>query len=266
MPRVSKRHSLQTTHPELLKEWDYTRNILRPSEYTSGTNTVVWWVCKNGANVANGANVVSGVGGDGGGACGCHVWEASIAHRVGGSGCPFCSGHKVCEHSSLAVTHPHLVEEWSNDNTKTPNMVTSGSEYKASWICKSGACGCHKWTAYVYSRAGNKKVKGSGCPYCARKRICIHTSLAGTHPELVEQWSSDNLKTPDTVSSSSKIAVSWTCSWGHKWRATPAKRVYNPDCPFCKDQGHQGHQELLEAELMDDWLNIPPAGSEYFSL
>ena len=32
-----------------------------------------------------------------------HIWEATVANRTTGSGCPFCSGAKVCKHNSLAT-------------------------------------------------------------------------------------------------------------------------------------------------------------------
>ena len=55
--------------PELLKEWDYDKNELKPTEITVKSNYKIWWKCKKG-----------------------HSWIASPNNRVRlKSGCPYCS-------------------------------------------------------------------------------------------------------------------------------------------------------------------------------
>ncbi|MBQ2730396.1 MAG: DegV family protein, partial [Clostridia bacterium] len=44
----------------------------------------------------------------------------------------------------------------------TPDKITSGSNYKAWWICPD--CG-REWAAVVGSRS-----KGHGCPVCSKKK------------------------------------------------------------------------------------------------
>ena len=57
-----------TTNPELLKEWDYEKNIgIKPEELMSGSNKKVWWKCPLG-----------------------HSWKTSVAKRNEGTGCPHC--------------------------------------------------------------------------------------------------------------------------------------------------------------------------------
>lgn len=54
--------------PELLKEWDYNKNEIKPTEVSSRNDKKVWWKCSKG-----------------------HSWEASIGQRVRTkSGCPEC--------------------------------------------------------------------------------------------------------------------------------------------------------------------------------
>ena len=54
--------------PELLKEWDYNKNEIKPTEISSRNDKKVWWICFNG-----------------------HSWLASIGQRVRSkSGCPKC--------------------------------------------------------------------------------------------------------------------------------------------------------------------------------
>ena len=62
-------NDLTTTHPELIKEWDYQKNTIKPEDVTYGTPTKVWWECENG-----------------------HSWKSTIASRAGTqkTGCPIC--------------------------------------------------------------------------------------------------------------------------------------------------------------------------------
>ncbi len=38
-------NDLSTTNPEILDEWDYDKNILKPDEIVNGSNKKVWWKC-----------------------------------------------------------------------------------------------------------------------------------------------------------------------------------------------------------------------------
>ena len=41
-------NDLQTTHPELAAEWDYTKNTtIQPTQITYGSTKKVWWICDN---------------------------------------------------------------------------------------------------------------------------------------------------------------------------------------------------------------------------
>ena len=57
---------------ELLKEWDYSKNTIKPDEVTKGTHKKIWWICSNN-----------------------HSYEATIPARRRGTGCPYCSGNKI---------------------------------------------------------------------------------------------------------------------------------------------------------------------------
>ena len=60
---------LQTLEPNLAKEWDCSKNKgLLPSEVTTGSNKKIWWKCEHG-----------------------HEWQAVVANRCKGAGCPICA-------------------------------------------------------------------------------------------------------------------------------------------------------------------------------
>uniref|UniRef100_A0A6M3ILR1 Treble clef zinc finger domain-containing protein n=1 Tax=viral metagenome TaxID=1070528 RepID=A0A6M3ILR1_9ZZZZ len=67
-------NDLQTTHPELVEEWDWEKNKIKPTEISKGTNKRVWWKCKECQ----------------------HEWKTSICNRAGSkqSGCLKCNQSK----------------------------------------------------------------------------------------------------------------------------------------------------------------------------
>lgn len=64
-------NDLESLEPDLMLEWNYTKNIILPSEIARHSHKVVWWKCKYG-----------------------HEWKARVSARVLGNGCPFCSKAK----------------------------------------------------------------------------------------------------------------------------------------------------------------------------
>lgn len=126
---------LATIHPELIKEWDYIKNVnLTPETVTSGSGKIVWWICDEN-----------------------HSWEVSIDKRCGrGHGCPYCSGKRVCEDNCLATINPELCKEWNyNKNVITPYDVVPFSTKKVWWICEQG----HEYEARISNRSSGTKCK-----------------------------------------------------------------------------------------------------------
>ena len=160
-----------------------------------------------------------------------HEWEALVASRSRGSGCPYCAGQKVWRgFNDLATTHPGLAREWSPRNALSPEEVTSGSSRKIWWV---GKCG-HEWEAVVAQRS----LANQGCPYCTgRKVLTGFNDLATTHPELAREWSSRNILSANQVGAGSSIKAWWTCSEGHEWEAMPNSRSRKggkgTGCPYC---------------------------------
>ena len=95
-----------------------------------------------------------------------HQWEAPVYSRtISGSGCPYCTNHKVSEgYNDLATTAPKVAKEWHPDlnGALTHQAVTSGSGKRVWRQCPEG----HVWKAVIYSRTGSQM---SGCPVCSGK-------------------------------------------------------------------------------------------------
>ena len=137
--RIRKNGSLSQTHPLIAAEWNFSlNNGLSPDSVTKGSSKKVWWTCENG-----------------------HTYEATIANRVHGRGCPICAGKKIIPGiNDLATLDLKLESEWNYSKNQgiNPHTISPNSHKKAWWICPQG----HEWEAEIKSRH-----HGSGCPYCA---------------------------------------------------------------------------------------------------
>lgn len=139
--KICKHKSFAFLNPELLKEWDYEKNKnIDPYTLSCGSSKKVWWKCKNNKK------------------CNCHFWISNIKNRIKGSKCPFCD-YKSCKHTNFIIDHPHLKEEWSKENKVDPYSYSSGSDYKAIWVCNNN----HKYISRIRQRTRNN---GSGCKKC----------------------------------------------------------------------------------------------------
>jgi len=66
---IEGENDFKTTHPELMEEWDFDKNVgIDPSKIMSSIALKVWWKCSKG-----------------------HEWKTSINGRHGGTGCPICA-------------------------------------------------------------------------------------------------------------------------------------------------------------------------------
>ena len=137
---TEKENSLFFSNPETTGEWHYEKNgVLKPEHFAPNSHRKVWWKCQIG-----------------------HEWQASIANRNKGRGCPCCSGKKVLPgYNDLQTVNPALANEWNYEkNTGVrPIDVTPNSNKKAWWICSNG----HEWEAKI-----NNRNNGNGCPICRR--------------------------------------------------------------------------------------------------
>ncbi len=136
-------NDLATTHPYILKEWDYdlnNKNQVYPSNVFSGSHKKVWWKCEKG-----------------------HEWEASIINRIRGRNCPICSNKIVVKGiNDITTTHPIILDMWNYyKNEKLdiyPQDYSYGSSKKVWWICPKCK---NQWQQRI-----NHIISGIGCPNC----------------------------------------------------------------------------------------------------
>ena len=138
------KNSLAIVNPELASEWNYEKNgNIKPTMFTCGSHEKVWWKCSKG-----------------------HNWQASIASRNKGVGCPYCSGKKVfVGYNDLASKYPEIAKQWhpTKNGDLQPDMFTWCSGKRVWWLCP--VCG-YEWQTII----SNRTNKGTGCPECSRKK------------------------------------------------------------------------------------------------
>ena len=224
-------NDLQTVNPTLAKEWNYERNNrLTPMEVTPNSHLKAWWKCSQG-----------------------HEWQASIADRNSGRGCPYCASKKVLKgYNDLQTVSPTLAAEWHHgkNNGLTPADVSPNSHETVWWKCNKG----HEWQAII----GNRH-KGNGCPYCAGQKVLKGTNdLQTVNPILANEWNYErnNGLTPVDVSPNSNKKVWWKCSKGHEWQAIIQGRNKGTGCPYCSGRyAIKGVNDLqtVNPTLANEW-------------
>lgn len=142
-------NDLETTHPELVKEWHPTLNgQLTPQMVTKGSEEEISWIkdCLN-----------DGIK---------HIWHAQPKDRTSKklTGCSICEGRQIqIGVNDLASQYPALIQEWDleRNGKLTPQMVTKSSSKKVFWKHRTKNSSVHRWPAMPKNRT---KINPTGCP------------------------------------------------------------------------------------------------------
>ncbi len=240
--RKNTNNSLSNKRPDLINEWDYTKNNgLTPDEVTCGSEKKVWWICP------------------------CkHSYEATISNRARlNSGCPYCAGQKaIIGENDLTTLFPDIAREWNYDKNEglMPCEFLPKSNKKVWWICSRG----HNYRAKIGQRTGKK---GTGCPYCAGQKVIKgENDLATVRPDIAKQWDyKKNINlSPNNVLPATKLKVWWICDNGHSYEMTLNNRTsLNRGCPYCAGKKViTGENDLatLRPDIAKDWDLIKNKG------
>ena len=215
-----------------MAEWDWEKNGslgFNPNKLSIGSGEKVWWVCSGG-----------------------HKWEARVASRFRGSGCPYCSG-RFAENgvNDFETVYPDLAKEWDfQKNTDLPSQTTCHSHKKVWWICPNG----HSYQATVHHRS-----YGNNCPYCSGQKVLTgYNDLETLNPQLALEWNYEKNKPllPTEVATGSGRKVWWKCSKGHEWQAIISSRHNGVGCPVCSNKAVlSGVNDLATCnpELAKEW-------------
>jgi very-short-patch-repair endonuclease len=253
----SGNNSLDIIHPELMDEWDFDKNKIKPEQITAISSEKVWWKCKKG-----------------------HEWKQFVYYRTKGvvfiakgpkkkTGCPKCAAInrglerrlKEAKEKPLSVKFPKITKQWHPTlNDLTPDQVSEGSSYKAWWKCDNG----HEWQTRVHYRTRQK----SNCPKCwyeidlaktlRKAKVKKAGSVADTHPWLAYEWhpTKNGKLTPYMISHGSAEKIWWICEKNHDYKMTLNHRTNRKEngkispqgCPTCalRIQGQKYVQHMIK--------------------
>ncbi len=237
--------------PELLKEWDYERNIdVRPETVSIGSSSrKFWWICS---------------------VCG-KPFSATPDHRSrkrkdgSFSGCPECKDRRTASRMSkrnliqgendLLTLYPDIAVEWDySANIDRPEDHTPGENTKVSWICPKK----HRYKMAI----ANRTKRGQGCSICAGKVIVPGINdLASRRPDIASQWDyQKNDRMPTEVAEKSGYDAFWICEKGHKYQMIVSERTRTDgkamNCPVCANkQVLKGFNDLetFHPDLAREW-------------
>lgn len=101
--------------------------------------------------------------------------------------------------------------------------LTAHSGRKVSWRCPKG---------HVYEATVNNRTNGSGCPYCAGRKVLVgFNDVATMHPEVASLCCDEDAMRSVTAASHRRFV--WHCDHGHTWEASVANVVQGTRCPVC---------------------------------
>ena len=219
---------------KLLLEWNIEKNQpISVEDMTVNSGRKVWWKCKEG-----------------------HEWQARVADRSRGNGCPYCSGKKpLIGINDLKTLNQRVAFEWNYDlnDGKKPEEFCLHSGKRVWWKCKEG----HEWQATIDSRT---RTNGNGCPFCAGQRVIKgKNDIATVAPELANQWdySKNGNLTPEEICINSSKKVWWKCVFGHEWCVSPNSRyTQKTGCSKCSLQLKTSYPEQTIFFYMKKIFNV----------
>lgn len=223
-------NDLATTHPELMKQWDYEKNP-SPETLSASSQKIVWWICDEG-----------------------HNWQTVINQRAKGkNNCSVCSNQKIVAGiNDLKTLRPDLMEQWDWENNEIdPSTISTASRAKVQWVCEKG----HNWTV----AAGTRIQHGTGCPYCShRKFLSGYNDLATVFPDIAAEWDYEkNDMSPSEVGSGANKKVWWKCGNGHSYDMSIIIRTSSrQECPLCSGRrivAGQNDLASLRPDIARQW-------------
>ena len=223
---LEKENNIAIIKPNLVSEWDYQKNgTLLPNMVTIGSDKKVWWICPKG-----------------------HSYFSSVSSRVGGRGCPVCSGKTISKgYNDFASKCPNLLAEWDYEkNTISPELIAYGSDKKFWWKCNLG---------HSYEQSINNRRAGQSCPICSNKKVLVGFNDVGTtHPLIAKEWDLEyNSIKPSDVTAGSHKKIQWKCrTCGNKWEAPIYNRTSGHGCPYCS--GRKATKRINDLETANPHL------------
>lgn len=260
-----------TTYPQLLQEWDYSKNVgINPYDYTAGSERYAWWKCSKG-----------------------HSWKTMICSRTQGYGCPICAKEYktsipeqavfyYCKYvDQLAVNgyqpewlgkseidiflpslmigieydgrawHKNIEKDQAKDDICLKNGIRIFRIREPGISCYSDDCvGLTSLSQDSLSEGIMclfRKMGITGISVDVSRDIDViyrlmefrekQFSLAAQYPAIAHEWDYERngeYITPEAINGKSGKSVYWICPKGHSYEMRVDHRtISNAGCPYC---------------------------------
>ena len=236
-------NSLGGLYKDIAELWDPEKNgDLTPFDVSPQSNRRIWWKCPEGPD---------------------HEWQATVASRYAGVGCPCCSKppKQISVTNCMKTMRPEVVPYWHEElnGEVTPRDIFPGSSTKYWWKCPEGPDHVWEATPEAIGSALSSRFQGIGCPFCKGRKLSVTNRLDVLFPELSKEWHPElnGDMVPSDITSANDHRAWWICPEGpdHEWQAAIHSRTRGTGCPFCS--GHQvsvtNRLSVLLPELASQW-------------
>ena len=195
--------------------WDYDKNKESPDQVSAHSNLKYWFKCPRRLHESTSVFL-------------CNI--AKYIHKA--------SDYKLCKECNSIGQYivdtegeDTLYKIWSDKNTTDPFCVPKGSTIKKIWIkCTSNSA--HP----DYDLSPANYLGAYHCPYCSGRRVCNENSLGNRYQEVIDLWSTKNVKTPFDYTYGSGEYVWWKCDnhiHADYKRAITNAVMFDFKCPTC---------------------------------
>lgn len=222
----------------LLLDWNYEKNVLKPTEVTYMSSKLVNWKCH---------------------VCG-HSWEKDVSTRnnkTSPRGCPVCSNQRVIPGTNdFATKNKDYMHLWDySKNTLDPTKITPSNSKEVYMVCELG----HSFHAKCNNLTTKLQSGHVPCPYCERKKLKTGLNDAATlYPFILDKWDySKNYISPHELQPFSNNLVWWTCEKNHSWQTSIGYMCReNTGCPICWSEDGVSN---LEKEILSYIESLLPS-------
>lgn len=286
-------NDIATKFPNLIKEWNYKRNIgLDPNQQLQYSNRKVWWT----------------------GSCG-HEWQDTITHRTQGRGCPVCNKQNRTSFPEQAIffyvrrLYPDALNAYMDIFPGPMELdiyipsISLGIEYDGkAWHSSKAAYEREKKKYEICRANGIRLIRIKESKNAVPDNICdiliyaydnieetlnllseyiyisdidivrdrqailsgylekrSKNSLIEKYPEIAGQWNyarNGSLK-PEMFFAASGEVIWWVCDKGHEWQMAIRDRTTEENgCPYCSNHRLlSGYNDLatLAPWLVSEW-------------
>ena len=110
------------------------------------------------------------------------------------------------------------------------------AERNRSWLAQKGLVERCVW-AGLGGFPKQSRGKGSGCPYCAGRKVSDTNNLAHVMPEVASEWDHERNRdvSPKDLYFRTRKKFWWRCSRNpeHRWKTSVVERIKGTGCPYC---------------------------------